>query len=186
MNYVLILLIFAGIGILAGVLLTVASKVFAVKTDEKLEAVQNALPQANCGGCGFSGCNDYANAIVNKDEAINKCNPGGEDTVKKIALIMGKDAEGTEPVTAFIHCNGTCDAAPSKYDFDGLQSCSAVSRLYGGSKHCTNGCLGLGDCASVCSSGAIKICNGVAFIYFAGCKCIKKKKKTTKKTQNKV
>lgn len=164
MNYVLIPLIFAGIGLLAGVLLTVASKVFAVKTDEKLEAVQNALPQANCGGCGFSGCNDYADAIVNKGEAINKCNPGGEETAKKISIIMGKDAGDTEPVTAFVHCGGTCDAAPNKYDFNGLQSCAAATRLYGGTKLCNNGCLGLGDCASVCSNGAIKICNGVAFI----------------------
>lgn len=164
MNYVLTLLIFAGIGLLAGILLTIATKVFAVKTDKKLEAVQNALPQANCGGCGFSGCNDYADAIVNHGEAINKCNPGGEDTAKKIGLIMGKDTGDTQPVTAFVNCAGTCNAAPNKYDFDGLKSCAAANRLYSGIKLCTNGCLGLGDCASVCPSGAIKICDGVAFV----------------------
>lgn len=164
MNYILPLLLFAGLGLLAGILLTVASKVFAVKTDEKLEAVQNALPQANCGACGFSGCNDYADAIVNRGEAINKCNPGGEEAAKKISLIMGKDAGDTQPVAAFVHCKGTCEAAPSKYEFDGISSCAAANRFYSGTKACTNGCLGLGDCISVCTNGAIKILDGVAFI----------------------
>ena len=164
MNYILPMLIFAGLGLLAGILLTVISKVFAVKTDERLEAVQNALPQINCGACGFSGCNDYADAIVNHGAAINKCNPGGEDAVKKIGSIMGKEAGDIQSVSAFVHCRGNCDAAPSKYEFCGTSSCAAANRFYKGSKMCTSGCLGLGDCLSVCPSGAIKICNGVAFI----------------------
>lgn len=164
MNYILPILLFAVLGLLAGILLTAASKLFAVKTDERLEAVQNALPQANCGACGFSGCNDYADAIVNRGVAINKCNPGGEDAAKKISLIMGKDAGDTQAVTAFVHCSGICDSAPSKYEFDGINSCAAANRFYSGSKACTNGCLGLGDCLSVCSKGAIQILNGVAVI----------------------
>ena len=163
-NYVLPMLIFAGLGLIAGILLTIISKVFAVKTDKRLEDVQNALPQVNCGACGFSGCNDYANAIVNHGEAVNKCNPGGKETAKKISSIMGKDAGDIQPVCAFVHCSGNCDASPSKYELDGISSCAAASRFYGGEKLCTNGCLGLGDCMAVCSNGAIKICNGVAFI----------------------
>lgn len=164
MNYILPLLIFAGLGLLAGILLTVISKIFAVKTDEKLEAVQNALPQVNCGACGFSGCNDYADAIVNHGAEINKCNPGGEETANKISVIMGKEAGNIQPVSAFVHCRGNCDAAPSKFEFDGISSCSAANRFYSGTKQCENGCLGLGDCASVCSKGAITVCNGVAFV----------------------
>lgn len=164
MNYILPILIFAGLGLLAGILLTVISKVFAIKTDERLEAVQNALPQVNCGACGFSGCNDYADAIVNHGAQINKCNPGGEDTANKIGSIMGKEAGDVQPVVAFVHCRGNCDSAPHKYDFDGKSSCAATNRFYNGSKLCTSGCLGLGDCLSVCARGAIKICNGVAFI----------------------
>ncbi len=164
MNYILPLLIFAGLGLLAGILLTVISKIFAVKTDEKLEAVQNALPQVNCGACGFSGCNDYADAIVNHGAEINKCNPGGEETANKISVIMGKEAGDIQPVSAFVHCRGNCDAAPSKYEFGGISSCAAANRFYSGTKQCENGCLGLGDCISVCSKGAITVCNGVAFV----------------------
>ncbi len=163
-NYILPMLIFAGLGLLAGVLLTVISRVFSIKADNRLEAVQNALPQINCGACGFSGCNDYADAIVNKGADINKCNPGGEDTAKKIGIIMGKETGDIQSVTAFVHCRGNCDAAPRKYEFDGINSCAAANRFYSGSKLCTSGCLGLGDCLSVCSKGAIKICNGVAII----------------------
>lgn len=164
MNYILPLLLFAVLGLLAGILLTAASKVFAVKTDEKLEAVQKALPQANCGACGFSGCNDYADAIVNRGEAIDKCNPGGAEAAKKIGQIIGKDAGNIQPVTAFVHCSGTCDAALAKYEFDGISSCAAADRFYNGSKACANGCLGLGDCLSVCKNGAIQILNGIAYI----------------------
>ncbi len=164
MIYILPLLIFAALGLLAGILLTVISKVFAVKTDERLEAVQNALPQVNCGACGYSGCNDYADAIVNSGAAINKCNPGGEETANKLSEIMGKEAGNIEPVTAFVHCRGDCDAAPYKFEFNGTNSCVAANRFYNGSKQCVNGCLGFGDCLSVCTKGAIRICNGVAFI----------------------
>lgn len=164
MNYILPLLIFAVLGLSAGILLTVISKAFAVKTDERLEAVQNALPQVNCGACGYSGCNDYADAIVNHGAVINKCNPGGEETAHKISKIMGKEAGDIQSVTAFVHCRGDCDAAPHKYEFGGISSCVAANRFYSGSKQCTNGCLGFGDCLSVCSQGAIKISNGVAFI----------------------
>lgn len=170
MNFVLPLLIFAGLGLIAGVLLTAISKAFAVKTDERLEAVQNALPQVNCGACGFSGCNAYADAIVNQGAEINKCNPGGKETANKISEIMGKDAGNIQPVSAFVHCRGTCDAAPSKFEFDGVNSCAAANRFYGGTKQCKNGCLGLGDCLSVCSEGAISICNGVAVINEELCK----------------
>ena len=79
MEYLIPLAIFAALGILAGVLLTVASKVFAVEVDERVDAIAEALPQANCGACGFSGCADYADAIVNKGAECNLCRPGVED-----------------------------------------------------------------------------------------------------------
>ena len=88
MEYLIPLAIFAALGILAGVLLTVASKVFAVEVDERVDAIAEALPQANCGACGFSGCADYADAIVNKGAECNLCRPGGEAAAKKIAEIM--------------------------------------------------------------------------------------------------
>jgi RnfABCDGE-type electron transport complex B subunit len=82
------MIIFAGIGVFAAILLTVFSKVFEVKTDERIEAVNEALPQVNCGSCGYSGCSDYASAIVNKGEAVNLCRPGGSECSRKISKIM--------------------------------------------------------------------------------------------------
>ncbi|MFR5050990.1 MAG: RnfABCDGE type electron transport complex subunit B [Ruminococcus bicirculans (ex Wegman et al. 2014)] len=105
MEYLIPLAIFAALGILAGVLLTVASKVFAVEVDERVDAIAEALPQANCGACGFSGCADYADAIVNKGAECNLCRPGGEAAAKKIAEIMGVEVTVTEPQVAFVRCS---------------------------------------------------------------------------------
>ena len=83
-TYILPMLVFAAIGLAAGILLTVCSKIFEVKVDERVEAISEALPQVNCGACGFSGCSDYANAIVNSGAELNMCKPGGNDCAKKI------------------------------------------------------------------------------------------------------
>ena len=88
-TYFVPILIFAVLGLLAGVLLTAASKIFYVKTDERIEQISDALPQANCGACGFAGCSDYANAIVEKDAATNLCKPGGTEVSAKISEILG-------------------------------------------------------------------------------------------------
>lgn len=169
MEYLIPLAIFAALGILAGVLLTVASKVFAVEVDERVDAIAEALPQANCGACGFSGCADYADAIVNKGAECNLCRPGGEAAAKKIAEIMGVEVTVTEPQVAFVRCSGDCSHTPHKYDFDGIQSCAACNRFYDGSKLCTSGCLGYGDCIKVCSQGAISIVDGIAVIDKSKC-----------------
>ena len=169
MGYVIPIAIFAGLGILAGVLLTVASKVFAVKVDERLEQVSDALPQVNCGSCGFSGCNDYADAIVNKGAECNLCKPGGEGSASKIAKIMGVEVTMSEPEVAFVRCSGDCNTTPHKYDFDGVQSCAACNRFYNGSKLCTSGCLGYGDCVKACPIGAISIIDRIAKVDKSKC-----------------
>ena len=159
---------FGVIGALAGVLLTVASKVFEVKSDERLEALQEALPQINCGSCGFSGCNDYADAILN-GAACNLCKPGGGECAKKLGEIMGIDGGEVEEKVAFVKCKGGCDVASHKYTYDGTQSCKAANRYYNGSKPCTNGCLGCGACVEVCERDAICIVDGVAFVNSEKC-----------------
>lgn len=88
MNILIAVGIFALIGLVAGILLTVASKVFEVRVDERIEKINDALPQVNCGSCGFSGCSDYAEAIVSKGARCDMCRPGGEKTAKEIAKIM--------------------------------------------------------------------------------------------------
>ena len=149
MTYVIPALILGVCGILAGVLLTVASKVFYVEVDERIEKIGESLPQANCGACGFAGCADYADAIINKGAAPNLCRPGGADAAEKIAAILGTSAGEIVPMTAVVHCNGDCNATQTQFNFDGVQSCKAVKRFYSGNGMCKYGCMGLGDCAAV-------------------------------------
>ncbi len=162
MTYLIPALILGVCGILAGVLLTVASKIFHVVVDERIEKISEALPQANCGACGFAGCADYADAVVNSGAPTNLCRPGGSGAAAKIAEILGTSAADVVPMTAVVHCNGDCNATKTQFDFDGVQSCKAVKRFYGGNGLCKYGCIGLGDCAAICEHDAIKIENGLA------------------------
>jgi Na+-translocating ferredoxin:NAD+ oxidoreductase RNF subunit RnfB len=144
------------------VLLTVAAKVFYVKVDERIEKISASLPQANCGACGYAGCADYASAIINSGAPTNLCRPGGADAAGKIAEILGVAASEVVPMVAVVRCNGDCNATTPAFDFDGVQSCKAVKRFYGGNGSCKYGCIGLGDCLAACDRDAIKLENGVA------------------------
>ncbi len=168
-TYIFPILVFGAIGLAAGVLLTVCSKIFEVKTDERVEAINEALPQVNCGSCGFSGCADYAEAVVKNGVPINMCKPGGNDCVAKIAEIMGTETTEIVPQVAVVLCNGDCHATKSKFQFRGVQSCKAANRFYNGSEVCTHGCLGFGDCAKVCPEGAIEIEEGLARVNKTKC-----------------
>ncbi len=169
MTYLIPTLILGGCGLIAGILLTVAAKVFYVKVDERIEKIGSSLPQANCGACGYAGCSDYADAIVNNGAPTNLCRPGGAEAASAIAEILGTAAADVIPMTAIIHCNGDCNATKLQFDFDGIQSCKAVKRFYGGNGMCKYGCIGLGDCVAVCEHDAIKIVNGVAKVIPALC-----------------
>lgn len=162
MTYLIPVLILGVCGVLAGVLLTIASKVFYVKVDERIEKIGESLPQANCGACGYAGCADYADAIVNNNAPTNLCRPGGADSAQKIAEILGTSAADVIPMTAVVHCKGDCNATEQQFDFNGIQSCKAVKRFYGGNGLCKYGCIGLGDCMNVCEYNAIKIKDGLA------------------------
>lgn len=169
MTYLIPALIVGGCGVLAGVLLTVAAKVFHVEVDERIEKISSALPQANCGACGFAGCADYAAAIVEKGVPTNLCRPGGADAAGKIAEILGTAVADVVPMTAVVHCNGDCEATQRSFVFTGVKSCKAVKRFYSGDGMCKYGCIGLGDCMAVCEHDAIKIVNGVAKVNPALC-----------------
>ena len=168
-TYILPMLVFGAIGLAAGVLLTVCSKIFEVKTDERIEAVNEALPQVNCGACGFSGCADYAAAIVQNGVPTNMCKPGGAECSKKISEIMGMEEMAVVPQVAVVLCSGDCKASQSKFEFQGVQSCKAANRFYNGSEVCAHGCLGLGDCAKVCPNDAISVVDGLARVDKSKC-----------------
>lgn len=169
MTYLIPALILGGCGILAGILLTVASKIFYVKVDERIEKIITELPQANCGACGYAGCGDYANSIVNDGAPTNLCNPGGSEAAVKIAEILGVAASDVVKTTAVVHCSGDCNATDNEFNFDGIQSCKAAKRFFGGNGKCKYGCIGLGDCADVCENNAVVIKNGIAGILPSRC-----------------
>jgi len=79
-------------GLLFGAGLAYASKKFAVEIDPRVVAVREAVPGANCGACGFTGCDGFSAAVVRGEAPVNGCPVGGEDTATKIAEIMGLDA----------------------------------------------------------------------------------------------
>lgn len=163
MEYGYPILIFLGMGILFGVLLTVASKVFAVKTDERVEKITELLPGANCGACGFAGCADYADAVVNKGAAPNACLPGGAKAAAGIGEVMGTTVEAQAKQVPVLHCQGTCNVTKQTFAFQGgTLTCASAKRYYGGNGSCLYGCLGYGDCAAVCPEGCITLQDGIA------------------------
>ena len=169
-TYLIPVIIFAVLGLAAGILLTAAAKIFYVKTDERIEKIGDSLPQANCGACGYAGCSDYANAIVNGNAPTNLCKPGGTEVSRKISSILGTEVLEVLPETAVVHCRGNCEAVKKRFEFDGIQSCAASKRFYSGEKSCSYGCLGYGDCVSVCAFDAIHVVDGVARVDYDKCK----------------
>ncbi len=159
MEILLPVIIVGVIGLIAGIGLSVASKIMAVPVDEKQEKLREALPSANCGACGYSGCDGYAAAIASGEATPDKCAPGGETSAKAIAEILGVEIS-TEPKVAFIGCNGNGEISNTKYAYSGMQSCAAASLLHAGPLECAYGCVGLGDCAAACPFGAITMTNG--------------------------
>lgn len=164
MEFVTPIVIVGVIGLLAGVILAVASIVMAVPKDEKAEALEEALPGANCGACGYSGCPGYAAAMSKGEAQPGLCSPGGEEVARKCAEILGSGDVAVERKTALVRCMGSYDNTSDKMEYDGIQSCSASTFLAGGISSCRYGCMGMGDCVKACAYGAVTICNGVAKI----------------------
>lgn len=144
-----------GLGLLVGVGLAAASKIFFVYVDPKILAVEDALPGANCGGCGLPGCSANAEAIVAGRAAPNSCVAAGPETAEAIAAILGVAIEAKEPDIARPGCTYGVQDADTKYLYDGLSDCRAAALLSGGMKVCNIGCLGLGSCAKACPFDAI-------------------------------
>ncbi len=152
------ILFLAIVGALAALLLFVVSKKFHVEEDARIELVNEALPGANCGGCGYPGCSGFARACVEAESMEGLfCTVGGNDTMLKVADILGRTAVEAEPQLAVVRCNGTCDARPKVNQYDGASSCAIAAATYGGETGCTFGCLGLGDCTLACGFDAIKM-----------------------------
>ncbi len=145
------------LGVIASFGLGVASKVFAVETDPKIEEVNEALPQANCGGCGFAGCINFAEAVVKGEAEPNGCVAADEATIVNVAKILGKTVSIGVRKVAFVKCKGSKDIVVKKFEYNGFNDCRGAQIIGGGYKGCSYGCFGLGTCEKVCPFDAIKI-----------------------------
>lgn len=141
-----------------GILLAIASVVFRVHQDERIGLIREILPGANCGGCGYPGCDGYASGVVNEGVPTNKCSVGGSTVAQKIADIMGVEAEAAVPMRAFLRCKGTKTCSPRNLIYDGIDDCRSAAMIPGGSPNsCPFGCIGLGTCVKVCNFGALSM-----------------------------
>ncbi|MBN1551626.1 RnfABCDGE type electron transport complex subunit B [bacterium] len=148
------LIVMGGIGFIAALLLGVASRVFYVKENPLIIEVEEALPGANCGGCGYAGCHAAAVAIATGKAPPNICVGGGPEVSENVAAVMGMKIVAKEPELASTECCGG-DRAIEKFDYDGIQDCRAANMLFGGTKLCERGCLGFGTCVASCPFDAI-------------------------------
>jgi Na+-translocating ferredoxin:NAD+ oxidoreductase RNF subunit RnfB len=146
----------SALGLLAAVILYFVAQKFKVIEDPRIDLVNEALPGANCGGCGYTGCRAFAETLVKSTsfEGLN-CPVGGADTMGKVAIILDRQALAVEPKVAVVRCNGTPDNAARTSFYDGAMSCRVAHSLYGGQTGCHYGCLGCGDCVVACKFDAM-------------------------------
>ena len=153
------------IGLLCGAVLAVASHFMSVPVNETEVKVRECLPGANCGACGFTGCDGYAHALAETPGTkTNLCVPGADAVAKKIADVLGVESEDVIEQVAFVRCSGDCFNQKRRHEYEGIESCRAAQMLYGGEGMCSFGCLGFGDCAKACPQDAICIENGIAHV----------------------
>ncbi|WP_337383051.1 RnfABCDGE type electron transport complex subunit B [Desulfovibrio sp.] len=169
MVFVSIITLF-GLGLVAAILLSIASRVFYVKEDPRVEAVLEVLPGANCGGCGFAGCEGYAAAVVSDpDIPANKCCAGGADTAIAVGELTGKTVAEAEPLFSLRRCDKLAGNVALRYQYQGMPSCAAAAMLRGGTDTCHWSCMGFGDCVQVCPFDAMQVKDGVVRVDMSRC-----------------
>lgn len=160
MNIIIPVIIVAVMGLILGLGLALASKFMAVPTDEKEVKIRECLPGANCGACGYTGCDGYAAAIASGEASPDKCAPGGANTAKALGEVLGIEVS-SEPKVAFVACQKN---SKPKYEYSGVNTCLSASLVHGGPLECQFGCIGFGDCAAACKFGAITVQDGKTVI----------------------
>jgi len=159
------------LGVLAvavGYVLGWADQVFQVEVAPKVDAILEALPGANCGGCGCVGCVDYAEAISKGKAEVNLCGPGGTASAQRIAEIMGVETPDAFPYRAVVHCGASGGRRLQRVPYLGEPTCAGAN-LVAGAQGCVYGCLGLGDCVRACRYDAIHIVNELAVVDYDKC-----------------
>jgi Na+-translocating ferredoxin:NAD+ oxidoreductase RNF subunit RnfB len=152
------LIALGGMGLISALILYFVAKKFEVAEDPRIASIQSLLPAANCGGCGHPGCSGFAIACTQASTLDGLlCPVGGQETMNRIAAILGQGAIACKPLIAVVRCKGSCENRARTNVYDGAASCAVASALYGGETDCSYGCLGFGDCVTACSFDAIRI-----------------------------
>lgn len=157
LNIVLITLVFSALlAIILGIALGFFQEKFKIVRDPLIDEVRSALPGANCGGCGYPGCDGYAEAAATHRAPPNKCSAGGAATAAAVAKLVGGEAKAEDLISVLL-CQGTKTKAMARGNYVGVPSCKAAKLSTGSVKACAWGCQGYGDCVAVCKFGALSM-----------------------------
>jgi len=158
-----------GLGSGFALVLLIASVKLKVEVDPKVEAIHEALPNLDCGACGFAGCSQYAKAVLEDPELLGKCAPGGPDTSGKIADILNLQVSDSGPQKKpIVHCRAHSEDKTIYAKYQGIQSCTAANAL-ANVQACAFGCLSFGDCTRACKFDALHIVDGLSTVDYEKC-----------------
>ncbi len=164
------------IGLILALIIGLSIKWFSVVIDENIEIVTELLPGANCGGCGFAGCSEFAKALVEKKAEASECPVASASMITEISTKLGSTGTKKDPQTAIVLCGGDNSKAKQSAQYNGVADCKSAMIIAGGGKGCNYGCLGFASCARICPFNAIEMRNGLAIIHpdlCVGCgKCV--------------
>lgn len=168
------IIILGALGLLFGIGLFIASRVFFVKIDGRVEMIERVLPGTNCGACGLAGCTGLAKAIVHGQADVMGCVAGGENVADQVAEVMGVKAGAVEKKVAVLRCQGR--NVKDRFVYEGIRTCEAAILIQGGPKECSYGCIRFGDCAGACLFDALHMVDGFPQVDEAKCtscgKCV--------------
>jgi electron transport complex protein RnfB len=158
-----------GLGSGFAVVLLIASEKLRVEVDPKIEQIHAALPKLDCGACGFAGCGSYAEAILENPELLGKCAPGGQKSTEAIGRILSLQiSDSGAPKRPIVHCRAHTADRTYYAKYEGIPTCISANAL-ANVQACKYGCLGFGDCVSVCKFDAIRMVDGLAIVDYEKC-----------------
>ena len=169
-SFVLPALVIAALAALIGFFLSFLGNKLKVEHDERIDEVRSHLSGANCGGCGYAGCDAFAEALVKGEAKLSQCHSTPDEGRENIAAILGVSVEKTDPTVAVVRCTGGANCV-DKFTYVGAHDCALAASVSGGCKACSAGCLGLGNCAKACPYGAIGVGkDGVSRVDYGICR----------------
>lgn len=163
----------SSLALMSAVILYFIAQKFKIYEDPRIDEVQALLPAANCGGCGFAGCRNMAEALVKADNFEGLiCPVGGAPVMAEAARILGKVAPAIDPTVAVLLCNGSPEFRPRTSQYDGASDCRISHSLYLGETDCSYGCMGRGDCERACAFDALHMDTATGLPVINDDKCV--------------